>query len=93
MVLRQIALRLKVTPLDDSPFNQLVVQDADTMKTLPLATADILLSLHLEAADQDTSYAHGYVRSMDDGTVYPIRTNRAMYDALCAYLGRAVERE
>jgi hypothetical protein len=92
MLLRQIAVLLKITPLEDLTSGLLQIQDTDAMQSLPLKNTSFVLSLDLELGDDETSYSHGYIRSLDDGVIYPIRSNRSLFDALRTYLCDAGER-
>jgi hypothetical protein len=85
-VLRQIAVLLKVTPYEDRASGLLRVQDVDAMRTIRLPRCSFVLSLGVEPGEDEATSAHGYIRSLDDGVIYPIRSNRSLFEALRAYL-------
>jgi hypothetical protein len=92
MVLRQIALLVKITPLDDPSCGLLTVQDVDDMQPLRLDSTTFVLSLTLEPASEGSAYTHGFLRVLDSGSVYPIRSSRSLYDAVKTYLsGQGVD--
>jgi hypothetical protein len=91
-VVEQIAVLLAVTPGEDTASGLLRVQDVDAMSALHLPRCSFVLSLGLEPGEDEATYAHGYIRSLDNGGIYPIRSNRSLFDALRVYLqGNASE--
>jgi len=93
MVLRQISLLLKITPLEDPTCGQLLIKSVDAMQSLRLESTSFVVSLDLEPGDEGSSYAHGYIRSLDTGVIYPIRSSRSLYDAVQSYVSGAGEQE
>ena len=85
-VLRQIAVLLKVTPYEDMATGLIQAQDVDAMHSIRLPRCSFVLSLGFEPGEEEATYAFGYIRSLDDGVIYPIRSNRSFFEAIRSYL-------
>ena len=87
-MLSRIAVLLRVSPYPDSATVLLQVQDIDAMSSVQLPRRTFVLSLGIESGEDKATYAQGYIHSLDDGVIYPIRSNCSLFDALRAYLDR-----
>lgn len=83
---QRIAVLVRVNPYPDRASSSLQVQDIDAMCPVPLPRRSFVLSLGIEPGEETSTYAQGYIRSLDDGAIYPFRSNRSLFDALSAWL-------
>ena len=89
----RIAMLVRVNSSPVGASATLQVQDLETMSATPLPRCTFVLSLGLEPGEEQTTHAQGFIHSLDDGRIYPFRSNRVLFDALRAYLDQSGHEE
>jgi len=78
--LRRIALLIRI---DGGRSGGLEVADVDTSRAVRVDGLALVLTLETEP---EATVSRGHLRSLVDEAVYPIQTNRALFNALASYV-------